>query len=705
MTSLRQRLAHASVGSKLALLILILMMAAFLTLGLVFSSASARQVEGDMEIALKQQQRQVTQMLTLFDTSMQASVTRMLSAFLATIPDSFSLDDSRRLKAGERLVPVLRNAGIMQNSQPLYLDNFTQRTGAPVSLFVRDGDDFIGISTSLQNTDGSRMLGFALEGKVLAALRNGQSYSGLLNLADKHYMTRYQPIEDEAGNIVGASFIGVDIGAQIQELYTTITNVKWHEGDFSLLASTAAASPGRVLAGDQWQGTSLLDVRDDQGRQIFAKLLDQPQGQMEYRLPGETGTKVTRFEQYPAWDWVVATTVDKQAITADIIHLRNLVLGLSLLLALAVAGLLYWLERRLISRPLDALVSLAQALARGDLSQRITSQRQDEIGKLTAAMNSVGEDLSRVVGQVRGTTGAVNQAAGEIAQGNEELSARTEQSASSLQETSASMEEITTTVQHSADSAQQASQLVNSTSEQARRGNDDMRKAQASMEDINRSAERISEIISLIDGIAFQTNILALNASVEAARAGEHGRGFAVVAQEVRTLATRSSDASREIRGLIDESISHTQQGVAQVKDASQAMAEILSSVERVNDMIAEISAGAREQSAGVGQVNTAVSELDAMTQQNTTLVNQVSGAARSMSAQAQALEQLMAGFKVAGAQDMATSSMSRQSVSHQSMSHMNTQPMGDGEQSAFTPPATASRGSQRREEEEWEAF
>ena len=195
-------------------------------------------------------------------------------------------------------------------------------------------------------------------------------------------------------------------------------------------------------------------------------------------------------------------------------------------------------------------------------------------------------------------TVAVNQAAGEIAQGNEELSARTEQSASSLQETSASMEEITTTVQHSADSAQQASQLVNSTSEQARRGNEDMNKAQASMEDINRSAERINEIISLIDGIAFQTNILALNASVEAARAGEHGRGFAVVAQEVRTLATRSSDASREIRGLIDESISHTQQGVAQVKDASHAMAEILSSVERVNDMIAEISAGAREQSA-----------------------------------------------------------------------------------------------------------
>ncbi|MDH2296422.1 methyl-accepting chemotaxis protein, partial [Cobetia sp. 1AS1] len=191
----------------------------------------------------------------------------------------------------------------------------------------------------------------------------------------------------------------------------------------------------------------------------------------------------------------------------------------------------------------------------------------------------------------------------------------------------------------------------------------------------------------------------------EAARAGEHGRGFAVVAQEVRTLATRSSDASREIRGLIDESISHTQQGVAQVKDASQAMAEILSSVERVNDMIAEISAGAREQSAGVGQVNTAVSELDAMTQQNTTLVNQVSGAARSMSAQAQALEQLMAGFKVAGGQTMTTHAMPRQSVSHQSMSHMNTQPMADGEQAAFPSPASASRGSQRREEEEWEAF
>ncbi|QWN38396.1 Cache 3/Cache 2 fusion domain-containing protein [Cobetia sp. 4B] len=705
MMTIKKRLARASVGSKLALLVLLLMMAAFTALGLVFSTASKVQVEEGTERALTQQQQQITNTIELFDTTMQSSVTRMLNAFLATIPDNFTLIEDRRLPIGERDAPALLNAGFMLNNQSGYLADFANRTGAPVSFFVRDGEDFVRIATTLKTEDGSSLLGLTLSGGVKDALNAGQPYTGMLYLAGRHYMTRYRPITDFNDNLIGASFIGVDVGEQIDELYATITNIQLHEKDFSLVASTAPGQQGKVLTTGQWQGRSLMDFKNAQGEPAFAPLFAADSGQIDYRLAGEDSDRITSFQHYPAWDWVVATTIDKQEVTAGITQVRNQVFGLALLLALAVAGILYFLERRLISRPLDALVSLAQALARGDLSQRITSQRQDEIGKLTAAMNSVGEDLSRVVGQVRGTTGAVNQAAGEIAQGNEELSARTEQSASSLQETSASMEEITTTVQHSADSAQQASQLVNSTSEQARRGNDDMRKAQASMEDINRSAERISEIISLIDGIAFQTNILALNASVEAARAGEHGRGFAVVAQEVRTLATRSSDASREIRGLIDESISHTQQGVAQVKDASQAMAEILSSVERVNDMIAEISAGAREQSAGVGQVNTAVSELDAMTQQNTTLVNQVSGAARSMSAQAQALEQLMAGFMVAGGQTMTTHAMSHQSMSHQSMSPMNSQPMADGEQSAFTPPATASRGSQRREEEEWEAF
>ncbi len=693
MMTTRRRLARASVGSKLALLVLGLMMVAFIVLGLVFSTASKHQVEEGTERALAQQQQQITNTIELFDTTMQASVTRMLNAFLATIPDNFTRIETRRLPIGQRDAPALLNAGFMLNDQSGYLADFAKRTGAPVSFFVRDGDDFVRIATTLKTEDGSSLLGLTLSGGVKEALNAGQPYTGMLYLAGHHYMTRYRPITDFNDNVIGASFIGVDIGAQIDELYATITSIQLHDKDFSLVASTAAEQRGQVLTEGPWQGRSLTDFKDEAGRSAMAPLFAADSGQFEYRLAGEDSSRITRFQHYPAWNWVVATTIDKDEVTAGITRLRNQVFGLALLLALSVAAILYFLERRLISRPLDALVKLAQALARGDLSQRITSQRQDEIGKLTDAMNSIGEDLSRVVGQVRTTTVAVNQAAGEIAQGNEELSARTEQSASSLQETSASMEEITTTVQHSADSAQQASQLVNSTSEQARRGNEDMNKAQASMEDINRSAERINEIISLIDGIAFQTNILALNASVEAARAGEHGRGFAVVAQEVRTLATRSSDASREIRGLIDESISHTQQGVAQVKDASHAMAEILSSVERVNDMIAEISAGAREQSAGVGQVNTAVSELDAMTQQNTTLVNQVSGAARSMSAQAQSLESLMSGFKVAGGHDGANPHVSDAKASHRQ------------ESAAFHRATQSPRDSRLREEEEWEAF
>ncbi|MFD2436565.1 methyl-accepting chemotaxis protein [Modicisalibacter luteus] len=275
------------------------------------------------------------------------------------------------------------------------------------------------------------------------------------------------------------------------------------------------------------------------------------------------------------------------------------------------------------------------------------TSREDEIGKLITSMNGIGEGLTRIVGQVNASTSSVNHAAEEIAQSSRDMASRTEQSAANLQETSASMEQITSTVQNTAHSAQQASQLVQATADTAKRGNTAMNQARDTMHDINASAARIGEIITLIDGIAFQTNILALNASVEAARAGEHGRGFAVVAQEVRTLATRSSDASKEIRTLIDESVAFTRTGSELVGSAALTMEEIMQGIERVTDMIGEISSGAKEQSDGVTQINIAVTELDTMTQQNAALVEQSSAAADELRGQAEQLSQLMATFNL----------------------------------------------------------
>ncbi len=314
--------------------------------------------------------------------------------------------------------------------------------------------------------------------------------------------------------------------------------------------------------------------------------------------------------------------------------------------ALIISILLAWSLTRSITTPLRSAIAFADKIAHGDLTHRMQIQRGDEIGDLIKSLNEMQSALLRVIGEIRHAGDGINVAASEIAMGNQDLSSRTEQSASSLEETASSMEQLTATVRQSADSARQANQLASSAAEVAERGGAVVGQVVHTMNDINQSSQRISDIISVIDGIAFQTNILALNAAVEAARAGEQGRGFAVVAGEVRTLAQRSAQAAKEIKELISASVGRVQDGSRLVEEAGTTMAEIVSSVQRVTDIIGEISAAASEQSDGISQVNVAISQLDQMTQQNAALVEQSAAAAQSMRDQTQRLTQAIAAFR-----------------------------------------------------------
>ena len=304
---------------------------------------------------------------------------------------------------------------------------------------------------------------------------------------------------------------------------------------------------------------------------------------------------------------------------------------------------------RSITQPLQTANALAARIAQGDLSIPETSTRADEFGELLRAQRAMCESLSGMVLQVRQSTDSIAIASAEIATGNHDLSARTEQTSSNLQETAAAMEEFTSTIQQSAGSAQQASSLAVSATGVARKGGEVVTQVVATMEDINHSSKKINDIIGVIDGIAFQTNILALNAAVEAARAGEQGRGFAVVASEVRSLAGRSAEAAKEIKQLISASVEKVETGSRLVTDAGTTMTDIVQSVQRVTDMIGEITAASSEQSAGVGQVNQAIGNLDQMTQQNAALVEESAAAAQSLREQAEQLAQVVARFKVQG--------------------------------------------------------
>ncbi|MDN3546354.1 MAG: methyl-accepting chemotaxis protein [Roseateles asaccharophilus] len=313
-------------------------------------------------------------------------------------------------------------------------------------------------------------------------------------------------------------------------------------------------------------------------------------------------------------------------------------------LALAVATAY---QVRSIAMPLRELVREAERIGSGDLAAAPLSQRSDEIGEVQRALAAMREALARALSQVRHSADSIQTASAEIASGNADLSTRTEQTASNLQQTASSMSQLTGAVRQSADAAGTANQLATSAAEVAQRGGAVVGQVVSTMGEINDSSRKISDIIGTIDGIAFQTNILALNAAVEAARAGEQGRGFAVVAGEVRSLAQRSASAAREIKALIGNSVERVEAGTRLVQDAGSTMNEIVASVQRVADIIAEIGAGAGEQSQGISTINTAVNQLDQMTQQNAALVEESAAAAESLKDQAQRLSEVVATFRL----------------------------------------------------------
>ncbi|WP_346014418.1 methyl-accepting chemotaxis protein [Rubrivivax gelatinosus] len=342
-----------------------------------------------------------------------------------------------------------------------------------------------------------------------------------------------------------------------------------------------------------------------------------------------------------------------QSIQDNYVASRNLMIMLeaaSVLLSITVV----WLLSGSITRPLSQANAIARKVAEGELGTRIDSQRRDELGTLLGSLRDMQSSLVTVVTNVRQGSESVATASAEIAQGNNDLSARTENQAAALEQTAASMEELGSTVKQNADAARQANQLAMNASTVATRGGEVVSEVVETMKGINESSRRINDIISVIDGIAFQTNILALNAAVEAARAGEQGRGFAVVASEVRSLAGRSAEAAKEIKSLIGASVERVEQGTVLVDRAGETMTEVVNAIKRVTDIMGEISAASLEQSAGVSQVGEAVTQMDQATQQNAALVEEMAAAATSLKMQAQDLVQVVAQFKLGAAEQQA---------------------------------------------------
>ncbi len=457
-------------------------------------------------------------------------------------------------------------------------------------------------------------------------------------------------------------------------LHAAVGQLRLHEKQMILSAGDAGALNSSLQA---WQGdlervksasAKMLEGEEDDDNPIiknFLTQLEQYKQGVDAAQAGlaQAGLNPKDAAAHLASQSALADRFEDQLAAADKVVARELSLSTqdqdknvnatmawfiaSVVLAILVVAPLTILNQLSICRPIEQARLMALGIAQGDLGHRAEVMGSDEPAQLLAALNDMQESLRAIVGDVRRSADSISVASTEIASGNMDLSTRTESTASSLQETASSMHQLTETVRQSADSAGQANVLASGAATAAQRGSSIVSEVVANMGEIDSTSKRINDIISVIDGIAFQTNILALNAAVEAARAGEQGRGFAVVAGEVRSLAQRSATAAKEIKNLILASGEKVESGTKLVHDAGAAMNEILSSVQRVSDIISEITTASAEQSNGIGQVNQAVNSLDQMTQQNAALVEQSAAAAASLKEQANKLTHSMSVFRI----------------------------------------------------------
>ena len=639
-----------SVARRVTAIGIAMMAAVLLVLSLAVSYISTQAAREQLLASVIHATEGLAASIDTVENANRRMVERASKAFGRYFDGAMSLDTS---------LGMLYLDGIAINDDFAVVDKFSEDTGGVATVFARKGDDFVRITTSLRDLKGERVMHTVLDRQHPAyqLMLQGKPYVGRADLFGKPYMTAYEPVRDASGQVVGILFVGTDLSAFQNAMQQQVVATRLFEhGGAMVIAPGSSWEQATFVAHSTHTGKKVLDAFP-QARVSLEALAQNADGfarDVTALLPGQGGNPWSVLRKADNGWWVITEVSDDEAMASQRRALWMLWGAMALALALLAAGLLFTL-RRGVSVPLQELTQAITLVAQGDLTQPFRSARRDEVGDLVREVEGMRQRFVGMLRQVHVAAHSIASASSQIAQGNGDLAERTENTANSLARSAQSIEEITHVVRQSADAAQQAHQLSASAVEVASRGGQVVGDVVATMDDLTTSSRKIGDIIGVIDGIAFQTNILALNAAVEAARAGEQGRGFAVVAGEVRSLAQRSAEAAKEIKALISTSVGKVESGAQLVQNAGHTMQEIVSSVQRMGDIIGEISAAASEQAERISQVNQDVTQLDQMTQQNASLVEESAAASQSMRDQAVRLEDSVSVFKLPEAEGSST--------------------------------------------------
>ena len=551
-------------------------------------------------------------------------------------------------------LPSLSVNGIPINDNISPLLGLRRSTGADANVVVRVKDHWVYATTLQEDEKGDRMIGEKVDpGSLLATtLDSGRDYTGLVRIKDTWYAMTIKALRNDNGDVYGGMSIWVSVNDDVKRLLNWVNTVRVAKyGSLAILRHDDNGGWTYVAGEGVQAGQNLGAHFSDADSARLDALFKQREGFTSIPVGKDGKSTFVAWQGVKNWDWLMVGMGARSDFMAASYRAMMVQLAMILVGTILIAVLIGWLSTATL-RPVRAMIAHMKRFGQGDLTADlpdVPANSRNEVHTLFGSLRQMQESLGTTVSSVRHGVEEIDVGAREIAAGNNDLSSRTEQQAASLQETAASMEQLAATVRQNADNAHQANQLASSASGVAVRGGEIVGRVVETMAGISESSRKISEIVSVIEGIAFQTNILALNAAVEAARAGEQGKGFAVVASEVRSLAQRSAQAAKEVKALIDESVGKVENGSRHVEQAGSTMQEIVASVQRVTDIMGEIAAASDEQSSGIGQVNQAVSQMDEVTQQNASLVEQAAAAAASLQEQVETLAQAVSVFRIRG--------------------------------------------------------